>query len=108
MASNMVEQIKEAEMKGDEIVQEAKKQAHSILAQIKTVGKEKRDSIIKDGEKTREDLLAKAEAEGEKQKAPIIQASNKRVQELKNMDEEKLQQVANSIVERVVSEYVNG
>ncbi|WP_300409602.1 hypothetical protein [Lagierella sp.] len=108
MASNMVEQIREAESKGDEIVQDAKKKAEGILAQIKTVGKEKYDSIIEDGEKTREDLLKNARIEGEKKEAPIIQQSNEIVHKIQNMDEGKLQEVANSIVERVVSEYVNG
>ena len=52
-------------------------------------------------------MLEKAQKEGEKKEAPILEASHEKIKKIQSMEDSKIQSVANSIVERVVSEYVN-
>lgn len=108
MTSNMVEKISEAESNADQIVKDAKKKAEEILEQIKTVGKKEYNSIIEEGESARREMLNKAQKEGEIKEAPILEASREKVKKIQNMEDSKIQSVSNSIVERIVSEYVNG
>ena len=96
MTTDAINRVKEAEMKAKSLIDEAKQQAIALKKnsekECESISeKEIKFSLVNEGE-----LLAK----------PVIEKARVDVDLIKSVDNNKLESVVNSIVERIVS--VNG
>ena len=103
MTTDAIAKVKEAEIKAKKIVDDAKTKASLLKKEAENNCKDISDKIVKDAKKKSEDLKFSYRNEGEMLSKPIIEKAEKDVSLIKSVDEEKLESVVNSIVERIVS-----
>ncbi|HHX70894.1 MAG: ATPase V [Miniphocaeibacter sp.] len=107
MSSNAINKIKDAEIKAETLVNDAKDKSFEIQEQMKVQGKEKYDEIVKEAELERQKILELAKKKSKEIEAPILKNAENESQKILNTNGDDLNSIADSIVERIVKNYGN-
>ena len=107
MSSNAINQIKNAEDKAKIQVEDARKESLEIQEKMKIQGAEKYNGILKEAEQERQKILDAARNESKEIELPIIQNAEKESESILNKDNTVLNDIADTIVERIVKDYVD-
>ncbi len=106
MAKEAIIKIKEAEDKGNALIQKANEQAKQILKNAETEGDEKAKEIIKEAQTLRLDIIEKARAEAIKECEPLLKEGDASLEGILKPDSGKWNKTIQLITERIVN--VNG
>lgn len=107
MSSNAIEKIKEAEDKAAALVKDAKDKSFEIQNQMKVQGRESYDGIVSEAENERQKILDLAKKKGMEMEKPVLEKARNESERILNTNDDALNKIADSIVERIVSNYVN-
>ena len=107
MALEAINEIKKAEEKAEELIQEATITSKEIIKNAGIQAEEEYNKILTEANIKKSQIIARAEEEGNLQAAPILENGEKEVSSIKNISEDKKNNAINLIVERIVKIHGN-
>lgn len=103
MASDVINQVKEAEITADKLVDDAKKNAKEIIESSKIDASNSYKEKIEKAKKDAQTLIEKAKEEANEEKIPLIDKAKEESKEILNQDEGKIDGLLNLLTERIVN-----
>ena len=107
MALEAINEIKKAEDKAEELIQEATAKAKEILKVANIQAEDEYNKIVEYANLKKSETIKKAEDDGNSEAAPILSKGENEVIEIKNISEDKKNNAINLIVERIVKIHGN-
>ncbi|WP_291649183.1 ATPase [Clostridium sp.] len=107
MALEAINEIKKAEDKAEELIQEATITSKEIVKNASIQAEEEYNKVLNEANLKKTQIIAKAEEEGNSEAAPILEKGGKEVVSIKNISDDKKNNAINLIVERIVKIHGN-
>lgn len=103
MASDVINQVKDAEIAADKLVDDAKKKAKEIIESSKIEASNSYKEKIEKAKKDANDLIENAKKEASEEKIPLIDKAKDESRDILDQDEEKIEGLLNLLTERIVN-----
>lgn len=103
MASDVINQVKDAEIAADKLVDDAKNKAKEIIESSKIEASNSYKEKIEKAKKDASDLIEKAKKEASEDKIPLIDKAKEESGDILDQDEEKIEGLLNLLTERIVN-----
>lgn len=103
MASDVINQVKDAEIAADKLVDDAKKKAKEIIESSKIEASNSYKEKIEKAKKDASDLIEKAKKEASEEKIPLIDKAKEESKDILNQDSGKIDGLLNLLTERIVN-----
>ena len=103
MASDVINQVKDAEIAADKLVDDAKKKAKEIIESSKIEASNAYKEKIEKAKKESQDLIEKAKQEANDEKIPVIDKAKEESKKILNQDGGKIDSLLSSLTERIVN-----
>ena len=103
MASDVINQVKDAEIAADKLVDDAKKKAKEIIELSKIEASNSYKEKIEKAKKDASDLIEKAKKEASEEKIPLIDKAKDESKDILDQDEVKIEGLLNLLTERIVN-----
>lgn len=103
MASDVINQVKDAEIAADKLVDDAKKKAKEIIESSKIEASNSYKEKIEKAKKDASDLIENAKKEASEEKIPLIDKAKDESKDILDQDEEKIEGLLNLLTERIVN-----
>lgn len=103
MASDVINQVKDAEIAADKLVDDAKKKAKEIIESSKIEASNSYKEKIEKAKKDASDLIENAKKEASEEKIPLIDKAKDESKDILAQDEGKIEGLLNLLTERIVN-----
>lgn len=103
MASEVLNQVKKAEIEADKLVDDAKKKAKDIIEASKVESDKDSKKALDDAKARALDIKDKAEAKAKEDKKPVIEKAYEDSKEIKNKDQKEIDDLLEFLTERIVA-----
>lgn len=103
MASDVINQVKDAEIAADKLVDDAKNKAKEIIESSKIEASNSYKEKIEKAKKDASDLIENAKKEASEEKIPLIDKAKDESKDILDQDEEKIEGLLNLLTERIVN-----
>ena len=103
MASDVINQVKDAEIAADKLVDDAKNKAKEIIESSKIEANNSYKEKIEKAKKDANDLIEKAKKEASEEKIPLIDKAKEESKDILNQDEGKIDGLLDLLTERIVN-----
>jgi len=107
LALEAINEIKKAEEKAEELIQEATAKAKEILKIANIQAEDEYNKIVESANLKKCKAIKKAEDDGNLEAEPILSKGENEVIEIRNISEDKKNNAINLIVERIVKIHGN-
>lgn len=103
MSIDAIQRVKEAEDQARELIENAKRKALQIIEEGKDSTELQYNEIIAKAKEDRDYALDESRREGSELATPILERADGEAERIRSIKDQELEQIVNSIVERIVN-----